>query len=123
MRFYNIDMKGKFFSQRGTNVPGGTGASDEGRLFYQESDETLHYHDQAAWIEVYSENNKSKLVSDFDATFLRKDENDDNGSYRLTLGQLYVGSYQMVDHTTGIIPTGRLSGTYNISITGTARYG
>jgi hypothetical protein len=123
MRFYNVDMQGKFFSQRGNSVPGGTGASDEGRLFYQESDETLHYHDQAAWIEVYSENNQAKLVSDIDSSFLRKDVDDDNGANRLTLGELYVGVYQVIDESTGIIPTARLSGTYNISITGTARYG
>lgn len=133
MRFYKVDMQGKFFTQRGTNVPGGTGPSDEGRIFYQESDETIHYHDQGGWIEVWSENNipilASQLAADPTAVnnlsgkFLRSDTDDDNGSNRLTLGELYVGAYQMVDHTTGIIPVARLSGTYNISITGTARYG
>lgn len=122
MRFYNVDMQGKFFSQRGSANPPGTGAADEGRVFYNETSEEMYYHDAAAWIKVYSENNVSDLVSDLDSSFLRKDQNDDNGAYRLTLGQLYVGAYQMVDHTTGIIPTGRLSGTYNINITGSARY-
>lgn len=150
MRFYNIDMKGKFFSQRGSANPAGTGAADEGRLFYNEASEELYYHDAASWIKVYSENNISDIVADLDSSFLRKDE-DDSTTFSIEAGNLTIGGnqvwhagndgagsgldadlldgqhgsyYQNADNlNAGTVPVARLSGTYNISITGTARYG
>jgi hypothetical protein len=150
MRFYNIDMKGKFFSQRGGTNPPGTGPMDEGRIFYNESSEEMYYHDAADWIKVYSENNISDIVVDLDSSFLRKDQNDST-PFTIDAGNLTVSSnqvwhsgndgsgsgldadlldgnqasyyYNASNLFTGTVPYGRLEGTYGISITGTARYG
>ena len=79
MRFYNVDMKGKFFMERSTALPSAD-PSNEGRLFYNETDESPYIHASASWKSL------------FDASNLNA----------------------------GTVPTDRLSGTYNIDISGTA---
>lgn len=174
MRFYNIDMKGKFFVQRGASLPA-TDPSNEGRLFYDETAQTLSFHDAAGW---------NTLSVGGSGTYLRKDSADVT-TYQLTMAGLVVtGSTGTINGNTiwhagndgpgsglnadlldgytagnssgnipisngtvctnlnadkldgndgayytnasnlniGTVPVARLSGTYNISITGTARY-
>jgi hypothetical protein len=104
MRFYNIDMKGKFFAQRASSNPAGTGAGDEGRMFYNETSEEMYYHDAAAWIKIWSENNDGP-GSGLNADLLDGQE----GTYYLDAGNL-----------TGTISDARMGGPYSIDITGTA---
>ena len=204
MRFYNVDMKGKFFVQRGTALPANDPAN-EGRLFYNETNETMYLHDASAWQAVASTGSA--------APYIRNDQNEitlytlqssqmysTSGSFRSTTGTVVLntsdalnfvrvidgvsvdfginGAQKMVmdasgnlqlDGTltvsgatgtingqaiwnagndgagsgldadlldgqqgsyylsasnlnAGTVPVARLSGTYNISITGTARY-
>lgn len=132
MKFYKIEMEGKFFMQMKSGLPATT-YQDESRLLYNESDLNIYFHDNSNWVQIWSENNLSELadqltsdsttVNTLSEIFLRSDVNDDNGDNRLTIGDLYVKTYQMVDNSTGYIPSARLDGTYDISITGTARYG
>jgi len=92
MRFYNVDMKGKFFVQRGTALPAND-PSNEGRLFYNETNETMYLHDASAWQAVASTGSA--------APYLRKDM-DDITTYSLTAYQMYssVGSFRS---TTGTV--------------------
>lgn len=200
MRFYNIDMKGKFFVQRGAALPSAD-PSNEGRLFYNETNKTMYLHDDTTWQSIASTGSA--------APYLRKDmadgtpynlsaakfsgygagtgvilESSEAGDYiqidtaldgfsfyanniqRMNVnnaGNLQIDGALTVSGATGTInggtiwhsgndgpgsglnadlldgqhgsfytdagnlstgtlPTGRLTGTYNISITGTARY-
>lgn len=92
MRFYNVDMKGKFFVQRGTALPAND-PSNEGRLFYNETNETMYLHDASAWQAVASTGSA--------APYLRKDM-DDVTTYDLTADQMY-SSAGVFRSTTGTI--------------------
>ena len=158
MRFYNVDMKGKFFVQRGSALPSAD-PSNEGRLFYNETNETMYLHDASGWGAIASTGGV--------APYLRKDM-DDSTPYDLGVKDLTAsGDMQSLSlHVTGTtaqingnniwhagndgpgsglnadlldnqssdyfrnasnmnagtLPSARLSGTYNINITGSARY-
>ena len=163
MRFYNVDMKGKLFMQRGTADPA-SAPSEEGRLFYNETSETLKLHNSSVWDKLVTQNNALSLIG---GDFLRKDQPDStshalgaaslsavggiggaslvisgasatvNGSQVWTGGNDGAGSGLDADlldgqqgayyrnagnMNAGILPPARLSGTYNISISGSARY-
>ena len=92
MRFYNVDMKGKFFVQRGAALPAND-PSNEGRLFYNETNETMYLHDASAWQAVASTGSA--------APYLRKDM-DDVTTYDLTADQMY-SSAGVFRSTTGTI--------------------
>jgi len=83
MRFYNVDMKGKFFVQRGTSNPA-SAPSEEGRLFYNETDEILRIHDSSGWDAIVTASNAPLVIG---ADFLRKD-GPDTTTYQLGVGSL-----------------------------------
>jgi hypothetical protein len=154
-------MKGKFFAQRGTADPA-TGPAEEGRVFYNETEEVLKVHISSGWDDIITTGNAPGLIG---TNFLRKDQAD---STPFTLGVLNLqasnnvqGASLTVTGTTatvngntiwnegndgagsgldadrldaqhgtyyrnagnmnaGTLPVARLSGTYNINISGTA---
>jgi len=174
MRFYNVDIKGKFFNQRGSADPS-TDPSNEGRLFYNETSELLKIHNSSIWDSIITVGNATSLIG---SDFLRKDQADNtafalgvgsllsagavaaaslaavgavggaslvisgasatvNGSQVWTAGNDGPGSglnADLLDNQSGsyyrnagnlnagTLPVARLSGTYNINITGSARY-
>jgi len=97
MRFYNVDMKGKFWHQRGPSDPA-SDPSNEGRTFYNETTELLKVHNSSAWDAIVTESNAPSLIG---GDFLRKDQ-DDLTTYSLTAYQMYssVGSFRS---TTGTV--------------------
>lgn len=173
MRFYNVDMKGKFFIQE--NSPGAAVAADERRIVYDAGD--LKYSDGSDWYKFWTEKNTDELaqaistdptsIAYLASVFLRKDQADStpytlnvgalgssgnvsalsltvtgasatvNGAQVWTSGNDGSGSGLDADQldgqhgsyyrnagnlNAGTVPVARLSGTYNISITGSARY-
>ena len=97
MRFYNVDMKGKFWNQRGAADPA-TDPSNEGRLFYNETSELLKVHNSTGWDEVVTAANAASIIG---GDFLRKDQNDLT-TFTLTASQMYSsgGSFRS---TTGTV--------------------
>jgi len=172
MRFYNVDMRGKFWNQRGPSDPA-TNPSNEGRLFYNETEEILKLHNSSGWDDVVT---ASKAISIIGSDFLRKDQADStpftlgvgalNAATSINGGSVSVsglaqsaslavtGSSATINGNAiwhagndgpgsglnadlldshdssyyrnannmnaGTLPVARLSGTYNINITGTA---
>jgi len=185
MRFYNVDMKGKNWLQRGAGLPAGTVAADEGRIYYDETGEEVSFRNSTGWNQIISQTNAAALIPGLiGSDFLRKDQADVT-LYQLTMAGLVVSgstgtingntiwhagndgpgsglNADLLDNYTagnasgnipisngtinsnlnadlldgqqgtyyrnatnlnaGTVAIARLSGTYNISITGTARY-
>ena len=91
MRFYKIDAQGPLFLQRDATVPPADPAN-EGRILYTSMGEEVYYADAGGWVRMYSENNLSSLIGDVNTSgaYIRKDQ-DDNTSFRLTVGGGVVG--------------------------------
>ena len=103
MRFYKIDIRGKMWLER-LAVPGWA-AADEGRLLYDTGGNVAYLGDNAGFGEVWTSRNDG-TGSGLDSDLLDGQE----GSF-----------YQNADNlNAGTIPAGRLTGTYNIDISGTA---
>jgi hypothetical protein len=75
MRFYNVDMKGKFINQRVTGGLPSASPSDEGRMVYYNDD--VYIHDSSAYHKIWSEGNTSDLVSCISGSFARVDAAND----------------------------------------------
>jgi hypothetical protein len=60
MKFYKVDMQGKFYMNRGT-LPAWV-ASDEGRLFYDSVNKKVYYADQVHWVQVSDADNPGPAV-------------------------------------------------------------
>ncbi len=101
MRFYKVDMKGKFFMPKGYGVPSAHGQAEEARLHYNEIDESLSYADSTTWVVIYTANNLTQLATDLAAN-----------NVPLNADNLLSGT----------VPSARLTGSYDINITGTATY-
>lgn len=103
MRFYKIDTQGKMWLQRDA-LPGWT-ADDEGRIIYDTGGNVPYLADNAAWREIWTSGNDG-AGSGLDADLL----DGEHGSFYQNASNLNAGT----------VPVARLSGSYNIDITGTA---
>ena len=153
MKFYNVDLQGKFWVQRGASEPGGTTIADRGRLFFPTSKDYLSVRNSTGWTRVWDADHMDELAAALvtdttgvEAVFLRKDE-DDTTLFSVEFGGLTRGGNTVWDagndgaasgldadlldgqqgtyyldatNLTGTIDSARLTGTYAISISGTA---
>ena len=108
MKFYNIDMQGRFLAQRVASDPS-VNAAYEGRVIYNSVSKDIKIQTNTAWRKIWSENNMADLVSALNT----------QGGVLLD-GQ--PGSYYRNANNlnAGTVPTDRLSGTYTINIIGNA---
>lgn len=103
MRFYKIDTIGKMWLQR-LAVPAWL-AADEGRLLYDTGNNVAYLGDNAGFGEIWTSRNDGS-GSGSDADLLDGQE----GTYYQNANNLNAGT----------VPSARLTGTYNIDISGTA---
>jgi hypothetical protein len=103
MRFYKIDIQGKMWLER-LAIPGWT-ASDEGRLLYDTGNNVAYLGDNGGFGEIWTSRNDG-AASGLDADLLDGQQ-----------GSFYQNASNL---NAGIIPVARLTGSYNIDITGTA---
>jgi hypothetical protein len=132
MKFYKIDMQGKQWLQRVSSLSAWA-AADEGRLVYDEASNVPFIADNADWREVWTAGNMGN-GSGLDADLLRNYQpGNSSGMIALNNGTVNTnldadeldgqhGSYyrNAGNLNAGIVPSARLSGTYNISISGTS---
>jgi hypothetical protein len=106
MKFYNIQVSGKFINEKRSSAPSHT-ASDAGRIYYLTSDQNLYLKTASSANKIWGENNLSGLISclnscgGLDADCL----NGQAASYYTNASNL----------SSGTVPSGRLSGSYNIT--------
>jgi len=63
MKFYKVDMQGKFYMQRGNiGALPGYQASDEGRLFYDSTGKQIYYADDSHWVAISDDDNPGPAV-------------------------------------------------------------
>jgi len=94
MKFYNIDMQGKLIVQRDTALPS-VSASNEGRLFYDETGEDLYYQTGSVWSKVWSESNSDPGFTNWEenGTDLRpKVDGYAFGDLTHAIGNIYQGN-------------------------------
>lgn len=60
MKFFKIDMQGKFYMNRGS-LPAWQ-ASDEGRLFWDDSADELYYANASQWVQISTATNPGPAV-------------------------------------------------------------
>jgi len=109
MRFYKVDVRGKMWIQRLT-LPGWT-AADEGRILYDTGDNIAYLGDNVGFGEMWTSRNDG-AGSGLDADLLDGQQ----GSFYQNAGNLNAGT----------ILSARLTGSYNIDISGiatTAKWG
>jgi hypothetical protein len=153
MKFYNVDLQGKFWVQRGASEPAGTTIADRGRLFFPTSKDYLSVRNSTGWTQVWDKDHMDELAAalvidttGIDSVFLRKDEADST-LFNVEFGGLTRGGntvwdagndgaasgldadlldgqhgtyYLAAANLTGTVASARLTGTYAISISGTA---
>ncbi len=103
MRFYKIDTQGKMWLER-LALPA-WGAADEGRILYDTGANVAYLGDNAGFGQIWTSRNDGS-GSGLDADQLDGEE----GSFYRNAGNLNAGT----------ILAARLTGTYNIDISGTA---
>ena len=101
MRFYKIDMRGKFYMPNAAGVPSARGLDEESRLHYNSTTQSMTFADSTTWVDIYSKNNISQLATD------------------LSLESAPLNADNL---DSGTVPAARLTGNYDINITGTATY-
>lgn len=101
MKFYKIECDGSFL----LDIRSISGlANVQGRMLYDSDDDFVKYNTGVGWVTFFSDSNMG-AGSGLDADLLDGQQ----GSYYLDSSNL-----------TGTVPAARLSGTYNISISGNA---
>jgi len=131
MRFYKLDVQGKMWLER-LAIPGWT-AADEGRILYDTGGNEAYLGDNAGFGKIWTSRNDG-AGSGLDSDLLDGLQSGNgsgnipinNGSLNTNLnadlldgqqGSFYQNASNL---NAGTVPSGRLSGTYNIDISGTA---
>ena len=110
MKFYNIDMQGRFLVERVVSDPS-VNASYVGRTIYNTTSNDVKIQTPTVWAKLWTDQNIPSLVTSLN----------DNGGILLSgqAGSYYTNAGNM---NAGTLPVARLAGTYNINISGTAAY-